>query len=76
MVEQLGGETIVYGRLADGQALTAKLAGQAGVRAGDRLSFTLAQERLQLFDAMGRNLRYRMREAGAQPGSLVERSVP
>ncbi|MCA0344426.1 ABC transporter ATP-binding protein [Shinella sp. 838] len=76
VVEQLGGETIVYGRLADGQALTAKLAGQAGVRAGDRLSFTLAQERLQLFDAMGRNLRYRMREAGAQPGSPVERSVP
>ena len=76
VVEQLGGETIVYGRLADGQALTAKLAGQAGVRAGDRLSFTLAQERLQLFDATGRNLRYRTQEAVAHAGRLVERSSP
>ncbi|HEY1152402.1 MAG TPA: hypothetical protein VGE73_01030, partial [Pseudolabrys sp.] len=63
-------------RLADGQALIAKIAGQAGIRAGDRLSFTLAQERLQIFDAAGRNLRYRMEETGARErgGSLVERS--
>ncbi len=76
VVEQLGGETIVYGRLADGQALIAKIAGQAGIRAGDRLSFTLAQERLQIFDAAGRNLRYRMEETGVRErgGSLVERS--
>ena len=76
VVEQLGGETIVYGRLADGQALVAKLAGQAGIRTGDRLSFTLAHERLQIFDAAGRNLRYRMEETGAieRGGSLVERS--
>jgi ABC-type sugar transport system ATPase subunit len=64
VVEQLGGETIVYGRLDDGQALTAKIAGQAGIRAGHRLLFALAQERLQLFDAEGRNLRYRSSEAG------------
>ncbi|MXN45599.1 sn-glycerol-3-phosphate ABC transporter ATP-binding protein UgpC [Shinella kummerowiae] len=76
VVEQLGGETIVYGRLADGQALTAKLAGQAGIRAGDRLAFTIAHERLQIFDATGRNLRYRTEEAVTieRRGDLVERS--
>ena len=60
----------------NGQALIAKLAGQAGIRTGDRLSFTLAHERLQIFDAAGRNLRYRMEETGAieRGGSLVERS--
>jgi ABC-type sugar transport system ATPase subunit len=76
VIEQLGGETIVYSRLADGQELIAKLAGQAGIRVGERLSFTLAQERLQIFDAAGRNLRYRVEGTGARErsSSSVERS--
>jgi hypothetical protein len=38
-------------------------------------SGALAHERLQIFDAAGRNLRYRMEETGAieRGGSLVER---
>ena len=59
VVEQLGGETIVYGRLPDGQLVTAKLAGQAGIGPGDRLALDLAEDRLHVFDASGVNLRYR-----------------
>lgn len=59
VVEQLGGETIVYGHLDDAQPLIAKVAGQAAIKSGDRLGFDLQQDRLQLFDAAGNNLRYR-----------------
>ncbi|MEJ6782811.1 ABC transporter ATP-binding protein [Aminobacter sp. Piv2-1] len=59
VVEQLGGETIVYGRLADGQPIIAKLPGQAGVEAGDRLAFRVNAERLHVFEAGGRNIRFR-----------------
>ncbi|HQU69972.1 MAG TPA: ABC transporter ATP-binding protein [Albidovulum sp.] len=59
VVEQLGGETLVYGLLADGQLITAKLAGQAGIAAGDRLGLDFSEERLHVFDAGGANLRYR-----------------
>ena len=76
VVEHLGGETIAYCRLADGQTLTAKIAGQAGIRPGEKLCFSLATDRLQLFDATGRNLRYATGEpkASARLDTVLERS--
>ncbi|UVC09457.1 sn-glycerol-3-phosphate ABC transporter ATP-binding protein UgpC [Rhizobium sp. TH2] len=58
VVEQLGGETLLYCRLADEQALVAKLTGQSSHKSGDRLRFGMSDERLHLFDADGLNLRH------------------
>ena len=64
VVEQLGGETILYGRLADGQPLVVKLSGQARFKAGDTLSLSPAPERLHAFDSQGRNIRIGSPETG------------
>ncbi len=55
LVEPLGSETLVHGRMADGTALLAKLPGAAPV--GDRVTVALASDALHLFDAAsGRRL--------------------
>jgi len=56
-IELLGADTVAHGRLADGQALTVRLAGDHPVAAGDRLSLASAPGSLHLFDpASGRRL--------------------
>ncbi len=55
LVEPLGSETLVHGRMADGTALLAKLPGAAPV--GDQVAVALAPDALHLFDAAsGRRL--------------------
>ena len=49
LVEPLGSETLVHGRMADGTALLAKLPGAAPV--GERVTVALAPDALHLFDA-------------------------
>ena len=49
-IELLGADTVAHGRLADGQVLTVRLAGDHPVRAGDRLALALAPANLHLFD--------------------------
>jgi multiple sugar transport system ATP-binding protein len=48
-VEQLGGQTIAYGRLADGQSLTVVLEGQFKVAVGDTLPVGAASNDCHLF---------------------------
>jgi len=55
-VEQLGGQTIAYGRLADGQSLTVSLEGQRRIVAGDVLEAGIAAQNCHLFDAAGRRV--------------------
>jgi multiple sugar transport system ATP-binding protein len=55
-VEQLGGQTIAYGRLADGQSLTVSLEGQRRIKAGDVLEAGIASQNCHLFDAVGRRV--------------------
>ncbi len=50
LVEPLGSETLVHGRMADGTALLAKLPGAEPV--GERVSVGLASAGLHLFDAV------------------------
>ena len=52
-VEHLGGQTIVYGRLADGQSLTVALDGQRPITAGSTLDVRIAAENCHLFDEAG-----------------------
>ncbi|MBC7799879.1 MAG: TOBE domain-containing protein, partial [Gemmatimonadaceae bacterium] len=55
LVEPLGSETLVHGRMADGAAILAKLPGAAPV--ADRVKLAFAPEGLHLFDAStGRRL--------------------
>ena len=49
LVEPLGSETLVHGRMADGTALLAKLPGAAPV--GERVAVALAPDAVHLFDA-------------------------
>jgi sn-glycerol 3-phosphate transport system ATP-binding protein len=49
LVEPLGSETLVHGRMADGTALLAKLPGAAPV--AERVEVALAPSELHLFDA-------------------------
>ena len=49
LVEPLGSETLVHGRMADGTALLAKLPGAAPV--GERVEVALAPDAVHLFDA-------------------------
>ncbi len=49
-IELLGADTVAHGRLADGQILTVRLAGNHPVRIGDRLRLALAPADLHLFD--------------------------
>ncbi len=63
-VEQLGGETFVYGRVPGDGPLTLQLPGQVAVRAGERLRAAPSSESVHLFEAEGgRSLR--RRDAGA-----------
>jgi multiple sugar transport system ATP-binding protein len=55
-VEQLGGQTITYGRLADGQSLTVSLEGQRRIKAGETLNVGIAADHCHLFDAQGRRI--------------------
>jgi ABC-type sugar transport system ATPase subunit len=57
VVEHLGDETILHGYLAGGQAMTARLAGQSPVKAGQQLWLEIAPERLLVFDSTGRRIR-------------------
>ena len=55
-VEHLGHDTLVYGRLGDGQALSLVLDGQRRIAAGDTLPVGADPEQLHLFDQGGRSL--------------------
>jgi multiple sugar transport system ATP-binding protein len=55
-VEQLGGQTIAYGRLADGQALNVVLEGQRRISAGDSLPVGTRAEGCHLFASDGLRL--------------------
>ena len=50
LVEALGADTVVHGRLGDGATLLARLPGVAPVRAGDQLAFGVPEDHLHLFD--------------------------
>jgi multiple sugar transport system ATP-binding protein len=41
LVERLGERTLVYGRLADGQAITAEAAGDSPVKIGDDVPLSI-----------------------------------
>ncbi len=57
LVEALGADTVVYGRLPDGESLLIRLAGLPTCRAGDRLTVAPQPGALHLFDAAtGRRL--------------------
>jgi len=49
-IELLGADTVAHGRLADGQVVTVRLAGDHPVRMGDRLRLSLPTANLHLFD--------------------------
>jgi sn-glycerol 3-phosphate transport system ATP-binding protein len=52
LVEMLGADTLVHGRLGDSpDLLLARLPGSTAVRIGDRLAFRVPPEELHLFDA-------------------------
>ncbi|MCV9936842.1 sn-glycerol-3-phosphate ABC transporter ATP-binding protein UgpC [Boseaceae bacterium BT-24-1] len=55
-VEQLGGQTIAYGRLADGQALNVVLEGQRRISAGDSLPVGAMAGGCHLFGSDGLRL--------------------
>jgi multiple sugar transport system ATP-binding protein len=56
LVENLGGETLLYARAADGQALTVSLDGQQQVGAGSLIAARTAADRCHVFDHDGRAL--------------------
>jgi sn-glycerol 3-phosphate transport system ATP-binding protein len=51
LVEALGADTLVHGRLAERVAVTVRLPGAARLAAGDRLAVELPAAQLHLFDA-------------------------
>ncbi|PWC32645.1 sn-glycerol-3-phosphate import ATP-binding protein UgpC [Azospirillum sp. TSO35-2] len=57
LVEALGADTVVYGRLAGGESLLVRVAGLPTCRNGDRLTVAPPPDALHLFDAVtGRRL--------------------
>ncbi|CAO3412958.1 sn-glycerol-3-phosphate import ATP-binding protein UgpC [Azospirillum doebereinerae] len=57
LVEALGADTVVYGRLPDGESLVIRMAGLPSCREGDRLAVAPQPGALHLFDAVsGRRL--------------------
>jgi sn-glycerol 3-phosphate transport system ATP-binding protein len=57
LVEMLGADTVVHGRIATGGALTTRLHGTARVAPGDRLRVAIEPHHLHLFDPLtGRRL--------------------
>jgi multiple sugar transport system ATP-binding protein len=57
VVEHLGNETILYGRLVDEQPMTVRLPGQAKFEPGNTVFLDLAPEKVIVFDRDGENLR-------------------
>ena len=57
MLERLGGVSIAYGELADGQRFCASLDGDANVEEGTVVSLSIEPEDAHVFDASGRVLR-------------------
>lgn len=55
-VEHLGGQTLIYGRLSDGQSLTISCDGQKGMQVGDLVEASIDPSLCHLFDADGRTL--------------------
>ncbi|MBP2228229.1 sn-glycerol 3-phosphate transport system ATP-binding protein [Azospirillum agricola] len=53
LVEALGADTVVYGRLPDGESLVVRMAGLPACREGDRLTVAPQPGALHLFDADG-----------------------
>jgi multiple sugar transport system ATP-binding protein len=49
VVEQLGGETLIYGELADGQAITVQLAGQRRILPGETVDVHFHPESAHVF---------------------------
>src|SRR5712691_10314236 len=49
LLERLGADTIVHGRLADGTRLVARAAGTLGLRLGDTVRLKVAPEHIHLF---------------------------
>ena len=53
LTEQLGGNTVVYGSLANGQPLVVQIVGQAKVNRGETITVSFAADKCHLFDAKG-----------------------
>src|SRR5579863_4903958 len=51
LLERLGADTIVHGRLADGTALIARASGTLALRLGETVRLAVAPEHIHLFDA-------------------------
>ncbi|MBL8701415.1 MAG: sn-glycerol-3-phosphate ABC transporter ATP-binding protein UgpC, partial [Alphaproteobacteria bacterium] len=57
LVEALGADTLVHGRLGDGAALTVRMPGTTRVREGDRVPLALGDDAVHVFDkATGRRI--------------------
>ena len=57
-VEQLGGESYLYGKLQSGAAVTLHMAGQTNVQIGERIAISLGADEVHLFDTQsGETLR-------------------
>ena len=54
LTEQLGGNTVLYGTLANGQPLVVQSVGQAQVKRGDVVHVRLPPDKCHVFDATGR----------------------
>ena len=50
LLERLGADTIVHGRLADGTRLVARTEGTLALRLGDTVHLAIAPEQIHLFD--------------------------
>ncbi|MBI3452603.1 MAG: TOBE domain-containing protein, partial [Rhodospirillales bacterium] len=50
VVEALGADTLIHGRLGDNTILTIRLPGSTRVKEGDQLKLTAAPDNLHLFD--------------------------
>jgi multiple sugar transport system ATP-binding protein len=56
LTEQLGGNTVIYGVLANGQPLVAQITGQAQIKRGDTVPIRMPADKCHVFDAEGRAL--------------------
>ena len=61
VVEHLGDETLLYGRLEDGQSMTVRLAGQPDYRAGQTLRLEVSADQFMVFDREGHNANLELR---------------
>ena len=56
LTEQLGGSTLLYGVLANGQALVVQIVGQALVKRGDSVQVRLPPDMCHVFNTQGQSL--------------------